>query len=654
MTHFDSIDSSNGNNTRVNPAAYKNPSDPKSSFSKASHNLGLWGENLAKRLHESRYLYATYGALDGLSNICSHWRYVFDLIYFTSDLNSDDKLHEFLSSPEGFAIAGIETILVMGYATIGNYFDGKDKNRPVINFLSVTWPYLRDFFKGSKNTYKGILAALKMTSFLSGTSLLPYVVPSSLGLGFLSVISRLLMRDIYSQRKIMMKNNTQIWQNIQNLNARNLSPKELEKQGQSILDNIQNQSENSRFWSMIGAGYGGTIDGLYYYTGIITLLGVPGLLSLSIPVALFLISCSFLYGITNIINRLYEEKNYQKKLDISIAKANLAYTGRKIECLYHTARKLNLKGNQILNKESYETLKNYLDNFENQRQELSNLETLSYESAFLLGLTHGLSAYGVLASIIFAISTVTFLIMQTMPPTLLIIVALTIASGLFFMATFAANAVYHTYQYHQLASKVEMKATTSLKELKSLVDIGQGVINANKPDEEIESAVRDCMVIDRQPSFFFMELFEVIRSFFSGIGKGTKSVLTFNTFQEIGDDGHYHFEADSWIFLAFTSVSSCVYAICLALRAYARGFGRPPIDCLESNDVDDSSPTSSACSTDDAHQSEIKVSRSSDLSLFSQQSKKAIPLRRAHSESEIKVNTNDVLYQPKAFMPCAS
>ena len=91
-------------------AASKNFTIPKTSYSKAGYRLGKWGDNLATRLHESRYLYASYGALDGLSNICSHWRFLFDLIYNNADVSSDDKLHEFLASPEGMALAGIEAI----------------------------------------------------------------------------------------------------------------------------------------------------------------------------------------------------------------------------------------------------------------------------------------------------------------------------------------------------------------------------------------------------------------------------------------------------------------------------------------------------------------------------------------------------------------
>lgn len=630
MSFLDCLDSTpTGDIQREDTSASKKFPIPDIKFSQATYQIGLWSDDLAKKLHESKYLYATYGALDGLSNICSHWRFLFDLIYSSSDITSDDKLHEFLSSPEGMAIVGIETLAVMAWATIGNYFNSQG-NHPIINYLALTWPYLRDCFKGSKNAFKGIRAALNIASFLSGTSLIPYVLPSAIGLGFFSVVNRLLMRYLYNQRKTMMKHNKQVWLDIQNLKVKDFSPEALTSEGQAILKTLQEHSDRTRTLALLGAAYGGFVDGLYMYVGIVTLLGVSGMLWLTSPVALFLIGCSVLYGLTNIAVRINEEHGYQKKIDISVAKANLAFTGKKIACLYRNLRKTN---EQQLSKQHFTQLSEYIGLYKQQRERLEKLSNLSYKSAFLLGITHGLAAYGALASFIFAVSTITFLIMQTIPPVLLITVAVTIASGLLCMALFAANAVYRNYQHRQNADGAKMlHKTFYLKELEKLKEVVKGEVIANKPDDEIEALIaNDCMVIDSQPLFFYMELFEIVRSFFSGVGKGPKSMMTtFNAFQEKGDDGHYHF--DSWILLAFTSVSSFVYAVCLALRAYARGFGRPPIDHIETNDQTDHSPSQSPSLNTPKPKATIKRSQSSsDFSIF----------KKPPSESSVPRNNSD-------------
>ncbi|WP_367608080.1 hypothetical protein [Legionella sp. W05-934-2] len=627
------INSSTGGSHREDSSASKSLPEIKSTFSETSYQLGVWGDDLAKNLHESRYLYATYGALDGLSNICSHWRWLFDLLYATSS-NSDDKLHEFLSSPEGMALVGIETLAIMAYATIGNYFDSDDKDKPILSLLALTWPYLRDCFKGSKNAYKGVRAALNIASLLSGTSLFSYVVPTSLGVGALAIVNRLLLRYMYTQRKYMMKNNKIVWLDIQALDAKTLTPDEMEQQGKEVLSHVQEQSKTVRALAFIGAAFGGLVDGLYMYVGIVTLLTVPGLIWLTAPVALFLIGCSVLYGLTNIAVRMYEEYDYQRKLDITVAKANLALTGKKIECLYHTLR---LDKEEMLSQKHFKQLTDYVDTFVRQREELRDLSVLSYKSAFLLGVTHGLAAYGALASFVFAASTITFLIMGTIPPFLLIAVAITIASGIFLIAGFAINALYQTYKHHQKLSEFEqLKTAISLKELKELVKLEKGEVYANKPDDYLEEKIHDCMVIDNQPLFFYMELFEVVRSFFSGVGKGPKSVMTtFNAFQEKGDDGEYHF--DSWILLAFTSVSSVVYATCLALRAYARGFGRPPVDYVEMKGADGQEPSSKSSSPKIpmSQNDKSQKRRSSDFSLFAKKSVDDTKFSRSHSDSEL-------------------
>ncbi len=80
----------------------------------------------AKRLHESRWIYGLYGALDGLSKSFSMLKYFFDAYYANSPLNSADVLHDWSLTSEGIAVMVVESVAFITFSVMGNLYDEDD------------------------------------------------------------------------------------------------------------------------------------------------------------------------------------------------------------------------------------------------------------------------------------------------------------------------------------------------------------------------------------------------------------------------------------------------------------------------------------------------------------------------------------------------
>ncbi|MDW8941647.1 hypothetical protein SFB04_14550 [Legionella pneumophila] len=93
--------------------------------------------------------------------------------------------------------------------------------------------------------------------------------------------------------------------------------------------------------------------------------------------------------------------------------------------------------------------------------------------------------------------------------------------------------------------------------------------------EEFHKLLNDGLSLDPSPQFFFQEWFEVLRSLFSGFGKGQKFIdFAGNSLQELGEDGHYR---DTPVMYVLSVFSALLFGVTLALRALAKGLGRTPL-----------------------------------------------------------------------------
>lgn len=505
-------------------------------------------DSLAKRLHRAGHIYAVYGALDGLSLSYSMLKYSFDVICAGCDtVKSAHMMHEWMVTPGGALAAASEAVVFIGFSLLANLFKRNDK-QALKRYIAILWPYCRDTMKRLKNAYKGIRSTLQVASILGGKSLRDLILPIGLTLGVLSVVNRIFYRRILNRRKDMMKSNGQLSADIRACHRLNQQQAEIFRK--RISQNQQTESE--RTWGLFSQVFGGVLDGLYLYMGVMMLAGLapPLFVAMSAICTVFAALC--------VASRVYEEYHFQRQLHISRAKTELALCVKAVESL----REELLAGENKENKTNIQqTLVKRLQVLSQKRTALHALIKLSYTSAVLSGVQHGLAAYGAIASVLFAVATINTLLMASFPPILLVG---GILAGVACLIGFVAHALYKNYLHRR---KLDENASKHRSE-EAL---------ENGADTCPEKQLTDGTLIDETPQFFFQEGFEVVRSFFSGITKGQKSVdYTVTPWQEPN-------EQDFPVIFGLVAASSAVYSVSLALRAYAQGFGRPPIDVVESD-----------------------------------------------------------------------
>ncbi len=556
---------------------------------------------LAKKLNDLRIVYSIYGALDGLSLSYSMLKYLFDLV--AENYNSSaDMMHDWLMEPGGALAGAASSITLIVFSMLANHFDDGDKNL-FKKYIAVVWPYCRDTMKGLKNAYKGVRSAFTVMGLAGGQNLTYLITPVGLLLGGLSIINRTWTRQMVSQRKTMMKENAQLLKEIQNYEG-TLENLEL------LLQRIKRQEEKQKKLGLLSAAYGGVVDGLYLYIGIL------GLCSVSPPVLVAMTIFSSIYVIACVATRMYEEYDFQRRLHIAQAKIELAHSGKKIELLFGQLHRLSIQISdstsendewqrqqwQMQQTELANQFKDATDSFEKNRDKLCSLTTLSYTSAFLAGVRNALYAYSALASVAFAIGTVLVLTATTFPPSLLIAC---VNLGLVFLVGFIAHSLICNYQHHsrlKLEQDIKQHRGQSIYDLLTTYKISKQDMEALQP-EKIVTEIVDRAVVDPSPQFFFEEWFEVIRSFFSGVGKGSKAViLTMNRLEVPDINGHTH---ESGMMLGFIAISAVIHTVVLGLRAYAR-MGR---ESLEAPFVTNPKPVSlNSSATSESNQSCLESS----------------------------------------------
>ena len=207
---------------------------------------------------------------------------------------------------------------------------------------------------------------------------------------------------------------------------------------------------------------------------------------------------------------------------------------------------------------------------ETKQSYLSSQITLSHTSAALSGLRDGLAAYNAISSMMFAVAVVTAMLAAPFPPAFLIACAV---AGMACLLGFLAHSLVVNHAHLRAHHPQENTPSMQLHDLLRAIKDKSKKVSDLKPTE-VKEAILDGMVVDPSPQFFFQEWFEVVRSLFSGLSKGQKSVdYTLYPLQEVDEKGHYH---DTTIMLWITAITSTIYAVGLALRAYARGFNQSP------------------------------------------------------------------------------
>lgn len=514
--------------------------------------------SFAKELEKTKIVYALYGALDGLSISYSMVKYVFDILCTNNQQSSSDAMHEWMVSPSGALIAASEAVVLIGFSLLGNVLKPDDGVQNKFNtfkrYIAVLWPYCRDSLKGLKNAYKGVRSAFQVANAFVGQDLNFLILPTGLLLGGISVLNRIWYRSVRNERKGINKAYKKILEQIQDAESLDKLDKKIYDKLLELQGKIQQQKNNLPM-AVLSQFYSGFIDSLYLY------MGVVGAASMAPPVFITLSVCCVIITIACIASRVYEEFEAQRELKVNKIKTELVLCSKELK---ERLAELQVSSEQPVSKApktNRKPLKDILNKFIEKRNELEHELNLSYKSAALSGLRDGLAAYSVITSMMFAAATIYAMSFAAFPA---FFVIATVALGMACLVGFMAYALIKNY-FHLNHKPHKEKFGETEKQIKDYI--------ARANELEISGsykAIDESLVLDASPQFFFQEWFEVARSFFSGVGKGQKSVdYTFNSWQERDEDGHYH---DTPVMFGLACLSSTVFAVALALRAYVRGF----------------------------------------------------------------------------------
>ncbi len=522
---------------------------------------------IAEHLDKERSIYYGYAVLDSLSSSYSMYKYFFDV--FVPNSNSD-TMHDFMLTPGGIAAATLEALFLVGFSVLAVKFDG-EKEDNYKKWIADAWPYFRDVIKGLKNAYKGWRSAVVALNLLGIADINFLIAPVGFILGIFAAVNRYLLRSMVEDRKTMMTANAELWSEIKKLLTMT------EEEGKYYLSQIKSQTDATRLFSFLSVALGGFIDGLYLYVGVI------GLALLSPPLLTALMIMSAFYTVACVITRVYEEHDFQVRLLITQTKCKLEITAKLIEMNY--ARLLSMQEQENKNIDDLYAIKiqkakiySLLEQFDAHRKTLSEQSNRSYLSAALLGLKNGLYAYGALTSGLFLFSTVLALCGVAFPPALLLASSIL---GLVLISYFVIHSLVMNYCHLEKESTEAPRPYNQLIDLKNKMKLSLDTNDFLEKDS-FQQSLNDGLAVDPSPQFFIQEWCEVLRSLFSGLGKGQKFVdFAGNYLQELDEQGHYH---DTPIMHGLSLLSATLFGGVLAFRALARGLGRSPLGQTPANE----------------------------------------------------------------------
>ena len=528
-----------------------------------SRGWSVQSRKLAANLDENRYIYFVYGAFDGLSLSCNTVKLGCDILLTDGISSSADAMHDWVLTPAGMAFNIAESALFIGLSAFANYIKDDDKDY-VRRQIADYWPYARDAMKALKNGYKGIRSTFQVTSALLGQDLRCMIIPLGIALGVVSMLNRIWYRSMKEERLEKQKQNGKTLLEIKALNGIDSATY------QKYHDSIQRQSESLRTKALLSAAYSGFVDGLYLFMGV-------GMVTTLLPQFFVAVAVvSILFSITCIVTRMYEEYDYQRKLQATQTKIELALCGKELETLFSklqilsrtiALQRLADESLRLQQGELMLALDEKMKEFGAHRERLRSQVVLTQMSAALAGLKSGLVVYGAVAGGMFAVAALT-----AVPPAM---VLACVIAGLASLTYFVWRALKNNAQHLQKQTDaIPYRLASRLRELKEQLAANRIEVAGLEPSE-----LQEAMDIKPTPSSSVDSWGEFCRAGASGVKQGQKAAdYTLTPMQIADSDGH--FQENSFMRWA-AIVCSALFACVLALRALARGFGRTsPVDLV--------------------------------------------------------------------------
>lgn len=293
--------------------------------------LSAESRRIAKKIDELNYIYALYGMMDGLSISYSMVKYLFDLLPSKDNRSSSEMMHNWLVTPEGVAIAAVESITLIAFSLLANIYADNDKTA-FKRYIAIAWPYCRDSMKGLKNAYKGVRSTLLALTSITGSDLNYMIAPVGIALGALSVVNRFYMRKYVKEPRLAMtKVNAKLLLDIKKASFAGLDKEACA----DFRARKKSHSAELNRRALLGASYGGVVDGLYLY------MGALGLAALTSQAFMVMTICSVIFSLTCVITRVYEEYDFQRRFHGTQVKIELALCGKELEGLLAILQRLS-------------------------------------------------------------------------------------------------------------------------------------------------------------------------------------------------------------------------------------------------------------------------------------------------------------------------
>ncbi len=606
-----------------------------------------------KKLHEEQWIYGLYGAIDGLSSSFSLLKYFFDIYYANSSLSTmdvADEVHDWMLSPVGILTTTLEATVLISVSIIANQFSGitplsedelktADTGTYLKQRIVGDWPYIRDSIKASKNGYKGVRNVFVFAKLLNvGRDLQYLAMPAGLILGTLSAYNRPWLRKMRFERDSKEKANKKLCRELLiKMKAESQREKEADPQAelrkwrdfkeetrnqslavQSLFDkqSISNsfssaaavcqwtglydakpQYQSFWFYAYASAAFNGLLDAPYLILGVVSL-------TVAAP-SLWIFSAAALLAMICVVTRVYEEHNMQREFIVTQLALQSALLTREFTGLIHELKTISteLLSNEQLDERDRQALiaektailselEAWMPKAKQCRNQLKANSVLSLGSLVMCGLKNGIDAFGVIASVMFALASILAMTMTAYPPFLL---TFFVAAGIGCLVLFVIDSLLTHFEHWVDMSKVDADPSADSMELcvEQLKNALQAAdTTAITPDpinigEQIDSTcktIQKKMIVVPSRQNFYQYWFEVPRLLFSGIGKGIRimdGILL--PWQTLGDDGHYH-DTDAMMLAA--QFSAAIVAMVFALR----GFSNASNKSMKRNTLANSAP----------------------------------------------------------------
>ena len=380
-----------------------------------------------------------------------------------------------------------------------------------------------------------------------------------------------------------------------------LNIEEWEAYSKDVAEKMARQSRLLQAKCLLSAAYSGLIDGGY------ACLAPMGIAVFIPPVFLTVLIFSCALTLIFIATRIYEECDFQRKLLSTETKVKLMLLEKKLDILLAELGNTSLlianagigdlidadnaallDGDDLEPSETQEKQIKLVDDldvamqaFEDCRKELQAQVCLTYGTAALDGLRSGVAAYSAITSGMFLVATICLICATPVSPFFVLGCAV---AGLVCMIGFLAHALI---KHNEHLKKIEEEIPNSHKKLSEFIDdlkIKKHLAYTACSSTKIEEA-RATMwnkAVDSSPESEAVVGFEMVRSLLTGPGKALKMMEEVSGTQ-VQDP------VEAPVFFAVACLSSVMFAVVLALRALARGFGRDPVDAV-SNGVNNEVP----------------------------------------------------------------